>query len=265
MTQENERNKKNYKLPKIIPERDLNILPEGLIRSNKIKQEQIIIYNNYKIILYYYDNIEFKGFLTIRDINLNRIIFISDIFYSKYLNHNFIDLDNDLKDELIINVTISPSMYNYEALVIIDLKNLVENIFIVTNAKLLNNKSDSSIMVNYRPSPGVASIPVVYFLKYEKKLDIYYPSKGEAEILVHLYYKNMNEAISSLSKKSELYAPYFKNLVVCMVLQAMLLNLDIEYLIKYKKIYECITTSIKEDANKYFNEIKNQNYNLMSN
>jgi hypothetical protein len=213
-------------------------------RNQKDEFSKDIFTENYKISLSNNDGDFFTGKIIITDIKNNKEVFKADSVYTRYNGDTLVDLNNDGKKELILDLATGATMYDYNMYLIFDFtKNNIEPLE-VHNASLVGNIDEVPKIVSYvRLSPAAAGAGYSFSLNYKvgklilenninesnvlKKLE---PDEKENLYLISEYVKAFNEC----DKNSEVLVYYEAYLM-----QKMILGQEAKGWEFFDKNYEC--------------------------
>ncbi|MBV6479994.1 MAG: hypothetical protein HGGPFJEG_02808 [Ignavibacteria bacterium] len=132
------------------------------------------------------DNNFFTGSLEVVD-KYNNSVFYADSFYTRYNFDTLIDLNNDGRKELILNLGTGALMYDYNMFLIFDFSENKIEPFEIHNAQLAADAENKpKIVSDVRMSPGYLGTGYSFLLKYDNGKIIPETNANQSRVLANL-------------------------------------------------------------------------------
>lgn len=167
--------------------------------------EKEIEADSYRLFLTVNENNFFTGSLEIFD-KYNNSVFYADSFYSGYNGDTLIDMNNDGRKELILDLGTGALMYDYNMLLVFDFKNNKIDPFEIHNASLVTGVDDiPKIVSDIRMSPAYLGTGYSFSLKYDDNRIIPETDAKRSRVLADLIpdEKDILEQMKSYRKEIE--------------------------------------------------------------
>lgn len=148
-------------------------------------------------------------------------VFRMDSTFTDYIEHKFIDLDNNGSRELLLYLHEGASPYIFHVLYIFEPSKGPMPLFYINNGDVdTTDAKNPLITVDTRLSPSVLGLWYSWYLKYNnEKLTFYKPKKNELSRL-RPDYEYVNQALKDLKENNQIcddfaYSVFFEYVFIC--------------------------------------------------
>lgn len=199
----------------------------------------------------------FAGSLKVKE--NGKIVFSMDSTFTSYLDHKFIDFDNNGKKELAVYLTGGASPYIFHHLYIFDIENGPKPLYMIQNGEIdTTDKELPLLMLNSKMSPAVLGLWYNWYLQYRNGKLVYFKPDKKRKHMVRPDYDFVNESLKGLKDENITcddfgFNVFFEYIFICSKI-AGLENEAEEY---FNKNYKC---KDKTAALKNFKRIAAENF-----
>lgn len=150
-----------------------------------------------------------------------KIEFSMDSTFTSYVDHKFIDLDNNGKKELALYLTDGASPYIFHYLYIFDADKGAKPLFMISNGEIDSSVSGKPlVIVNSRMSPAVLGLWYSWYLEYTNGRLVYFKPDKTRKKSVRPDYDYVNEALKGLKDENQTcddfaYDVFFEYIFLC--------------------------------------------------
>lgn len=225
--------------------------------------------DSFRLFLTANDNNFFTGSLEVID-KYNNSVFYADSFYTRYNRDTLIDMNNDGRNEFILDLGTGATMYDYNMFLIFDFsKNQIEP-FEIHNVQIVSNVDDMpKIVSDIRMSPGYLGTGYSFSLKYADGKIFPETDANESKVLANLIpdEKEMLEQMRSYCKEIEECGEesYYQIFFESYITQLKITGNEKKGWKFFDKYYKCsdkkaVKNSLKKSVNENYKAIIQEDY-----